>query len=50
MGSVADAAGRVHGVEGVVVADASLIPEIPRAGINLTVLAMAERIADLLGD
>jgi choline dehydrogenase len=50
MGSVADAAGRVRGVDGLVVADASLIPEIPRAGINLTVLAMAERIADLLGD
>ena len=35
---------------GVVVADASLMPVIPRAGTNLTVLAVAERVAELLGD
>ena len=43
MGQVTDAEGRVRGLEGVVVADASLMPVIPRAGTNLTVLAVAER-------
>jgi choline dehydrogenase-like flavoprotein len=40
----------VLGFENLVVADASLMPAIPRAGTNLTVLAVAERVADLLGD
>lgn len=47
MGQVTDAEGRVRGLEGVVVADASLMPVIPRAGTNLTVLAVAERVAEL---
>jgi choline dehydrogenase-like flavoprotein len=50
MGAVTDHSGRVLGYEDLVVADASLMPTIPRGGTNLTVLAVAERIADLLGD
>ena len=50
MGQVTDHSGRVLGYENLVVADASLMPTIPRGGTNLTVLAVAERIADLLGD
>jgi choline dehydrogenase-like flavoprotein len=50
MGEVTDHSGRVLGFENLVVADASLMPAIPRAGTNLTVLAVAERVADLLGD
>ena len=50
LGEVADRSGRVLGFENLVLADASLMPTIPRGGTNLTVLAVAERIADLLGD
>jgi choline dehydrogenase len=48
MGSVVDERGRVRGVDGIVVGDASIIPEIPRAPINLTVIAVAERLAEVL--
>ena len=39
---------RVLGYEGLVVADASALPEIPRANTNLTVAALAERIAETI--
>jgi choline dehydrogenase-like flavoprotein len=45
MGSVVDAQGRVLGIESLVVADASILPTIPRANTNLTVAAVAERLA-----
>jgi choline dehydrogenase len=48
MGSVVDDRGRVLGHEGLVVADASIMPSIPRANTNLTVAAIAERIAELV--
>ena len=44
-GAVVDAAGRVHGVEGLRVCDASIMPITPAAGTNLTTVAIAERIA-----
>ncbi|HEX4015191.1 MAG TPA: GMC family oxidoreductase N-terminal domain-containing protein [Frankiaceae bacterium] len=47
-GSVVDPTLQVHGVRGLYVADASVIPVIPRAATNLTVLAVAERAADIL--
>ncbi|MBW8761108.1 MAG: GMC family oxidoreductase N-terminal domain-containing protein [Microbacterium sp.] len=37
---------RVHGVGGLRVADASVMPSIPNTGVNATVLAVAERAAD----
>jgi choline dehydrogenase len=46
LGIVADADGRVRDLGGVYVADASFVPELPRANTNLTVAAVAERIAD----
>jgi choline dehydrogenase len=41
-----DARGRVLGLEGLVVADASVMPTIPRANTNLSTVALAERIAE----
>jgi choline dehydrogenase len=48
LGPVADAEGRVHGFTNLHVADASFLPEIPRANTNLTVAAVADRLAELL--
>jgi choline dehydrogenase len=48
IGSVVDAEGNVYGYENLTVADASIIPSIPSANTNLTVAAVAERIAELL--
>ena len=39
---------RVHGVPGLRVADASVMPAIPNAPLNATVLAVAERAASLI--
>jgi choline dehydrogenase-like flavoprotein len=44
-----DALGRVRGVEGVLVADASIFPIIPTANTNLPTLMLAEKIAGELG-
>jgi len=48
IGPVVDADGRVRGIDELYVADASIMPAIPRANTNLTVVAIAERIADVL--
>jgi choline dehydrogenase len=49
LGSVVDAGARVRGFDNLYVADASLIPHPVRAGTNFTVLAVAERVAELIG-
>jgi choline dehydrogenase len=46
--AVCDERGRVFGLDGVVVADASLMPQIPRANTNLPAVMIGERIAQLL--
>jgi choline dehydrogenase len=43
--AVVDQTGKVHGVESLYVADASIFPVIPRANTNLPVLAAAEKLA-----
>jgi choline dehydrogenase len=48
MGTVVDERGGVLGLEGLVVADASIMPTIPRANTNLTTIAIAERLAEEL--
>ena len=50
MGPVTDADGHVLGVEGLVVADASVMPVTPRATTNLPTIVVAERIAQALVD
>ena len=44
-GAVVDAHGRVHGVEGLMVVDASIMPDIPSANTNLPTIMIAERMA-----
>jgi choline dehydrogenase len=48
-GAVTDPELRVHGVDGLRVADASVFPLIPNAGPHATVLALGERAAALIG-
>jgi len=48
--AVVDPQGRVLGVEGLWVADASVFPEVPRANTNLPTIAAAERLSDLIRD
>jgi choline dehydrogenase len=43
--AVVDSRGRVYGTVGLVVADASIMPEIPSANTNLPTIMLAERIA-----
>ncbi len=46
--AVADERGRVHGLANVLIADASLMPVIPRANTHVTTVAVADRLAELL--
>jgi choline dehydrogenase len=46
IGRVVDGDGRVLGIDGLHVVDASVMPTIPRANTNLTTIALAERLAD----
>ena len=43
--AVCDEQGRVHGLDGIFVADASLIPKIMRANTNMPVIMIGEQIA-----
>jgi 5-(hydroxymethyl)furfural/furfural oxidase len=46
--AVVDPWGRVLGIDGLCVADASVFPEVPRANTNLPTIAAAERLSDLI--
>ncbi len=48
IGSVVDSDLRVHGLEGIRVIDASVMPAVPRGNTNAPVIAIAERAADLI--
>lgn len=43
--AVTDRFGRVHGVEGLRIVDASIMPDLVRAPINPAVIMLAEKIA-----
>jgi choline dehydrogenase len=49
-GAVTDAKGEVHGVDGLTVADASIMPTIPTATTNLPTIMVAEHVARNLRD
>jgi choline dehydrogenase len=46
--AVVDAAGRVHGLEGLRVADCSIMPVVPRANTNIPAVVVGEKIAALM--
>jgi choline dehydrogenase len=46
--AVVDSRGKVHGVDGLYVADCSIIPIIPRANTNIPAVMIGERIASWL--
>jgi choline dehydrogenase len=48
IGRVVDGGGRVYGLDGLFVADASIMPTIPRANTNLTAIAVAERLTETI--
>lgn len=47
-GAVVDQYGCCHGVDGLVVADASIMPFVPRANTNLTCIMIGERVGEWL--
>ena len=47
-GSVVDPELRVHGVEGLRVADASVMPRVPRGNTNAPTIMVGEKCADLI--
>ncbi len=46
--AVVDPECRVYGVEGLRVADASVMPRVPSANTNIPTLMIAERVADFI--
>ena len=46
--AVVDQYGQVHGLEGLRIVDASIMPDLVRAPINPAVIMLAERVADLI--
>jgi choline dehydrogenase len=48
--AVVDQYGRVHGVENLRVADASIMPDVIRANTNLTTIMIGEHIADFIAN
>ncbi|MCI0441025.1 MAG: GMC oxidoreductase, partial [Chloroflexi bacterium] len=48
--AVVDQRLRVHGIEGLRVADGSVMPDCVRANTNVTIMMIGERVADFIKD
>jgi choline dehydrogenase len=48
--AVVDQHCNVHGLQGLRVVDASVMPDIVRANTNATIIMIAERVADFMRD
>ena len=48
-GAVVDASGRVHGADGLLVADASIIPTAPSGFTHLSTIMIGQRLSQLVG-
>lgn len=48
-GAVVDPSGRVHGIEGLFVIDASIMPDIPSANTHVPTVMVAERLGEVIG-
>jgi len=48
--AVVDQYARVHGIEGLRVADASIMPNVIRANTNCTTIMIGERVADWIAN
>jgi len=48
--AVVDQYGKVHGLQGLRVVDASIMPDCVRANTNVTTMTISERIADFVKD
>ena len=48
LNSVVDQRCQVHGIEGLAIIDASVMPDIPRANTNATTIMIAERASDFI--
>jgi 5-(hydroxymethyl)furfural/furfural oxidase len=46
--AVTDSAGRVRGIAGLRVVDASVFPSVPSANLNLPIIMLAEKMSDLI--
>ncbi|MEJ1589337.1 GMC oxidoreductase, partial [Escherichia coli] len=46
--AVVDGEGRVHGLEGLRVVDASIMPQIITGNLNATTIMIGEKIADMI--
>ena len=46
--AVVDPYGKVYGIEGLRVADASIMPDCIRANTNVTTMVIGERISDFM--
>jgi 5-(hydroxymethyl)furfural/furfural oxidase len=48
--AVVDPAGRVHHIGHLRVADASVMPSVPRANTNIPTIMVAEKLADMINE